>query len=263
MRYGCRRCDWRPDRDDATPHRDQLAEHAADTGHPLCIVCGGGLAVAELQTCAECVATTRARLAEIVERYALLPGEFGHATATPPDAPGAAHSDETRLPGGDVLAMLAGGSQGRSQIRGVPMPDGTRSTEHEADERPGDPASIAYELGRWEDEWRLTRREPAAPGPATVWGAAHYLNARLGWAANHHDTFDEFADEMRRLLRRMQDVTGASQRPQVGVPCFDCGADLVREYGEDHYRCPRCHRDYDDASYWLAVKANLEQRGAG
>lgn len=261
-RYDCRRCDWRPySGDDAPGPASQLADHAAETGHLACIVCGASLSLEDRQTCADCIALTRSRLAEIVELYALLPGELGHATATPPDAAGGSHSDETRLPGGDALAMLAPGSAGRSQIRGVPLRNGTRSVEHEADEYHDDPASVAFELARTEDDWRHTRREPAG-GPATVTSAAGYLNARLGWAAAYHPAFDEFATDVRNLHRRLKDITGNSDRPQVGVPCFDCGADLLREYGQESYRCPRCRREYEAAEYMLAVRAQMEREAS-
>jgi len=131
--------------------------------------------------------------------------------------------------------------------------------EHELDEHPGDPASVAFELSRWEDDWRLVRHDRAASVPPTVSGSSNYLTARMGWAGAHHLAFDEFAADVAGLLRRLEQVTSTSSRPQVGAPCFDCGADLLREYGQDHYRCPRCHRDYDDASYWLAVRADLSR----
>lgn len=278
MKYACRRCNWRADRDDPTPASVQLAEHATDSGHPACVVCGLSLEVQELQTCTECVATVRQALASIVDLYAQLPGELGHPTAAPPDPAGAAHSDETTLPGGNALAMLSPGSEGRlwrgkrrvSRLDGTPwqaaqtVRNATKDRPTEPleanDNHPTDPPSVAFELSQWEDDWRSTRGEPAADVEPTVSGVVAYLSPNVGWASMYHPAFDEFAADVRALLRKLQDVVGASERPQVGVPCFDCGADLHRQYGTDHYTCPRCRRLYTDAEYWLAVRAEMERQ---
>jgi hypothetical protein len=275
-RYDCRRCDWRPE-DTDTPRVD-LLEHAAETSHPVCVVCGLSLEQAELQTCTACVAATRRRLAEIVEHYALLPGELGHPTAAPLDATGGHHDDETSLPGGSVLALLADGSEGRfwrgpdfvDQLAHTPwrrVRPVRNATPHRPtiaaegnDNYPSDPPSVAFELSRWEDVLREARNEPVAMTDATVSGAVAYLTPVVGWAADYHPAFDEFAADVRALHRKVEDAVGASTRPQIGVPCFEdgCGVNLIRQYGEDTYRCPRCRREYDNASYWLAVRDEIE-----
>lgn len=233
MRYGCRRCDWRPEPGDDTPGpATQLADHAAEAKHPLCIVCARSLGQGEVGTCLPCIADARHRLDAIVNAYALLPGEFDRIPSPSDWRRNGPSSDETALPGGNALAMLAGGSQGRSQILGILLPNGERSTDHENDEHPGDPGSIAFELSRWEDDIRSYRGEPAATEPATVAGAARYLMARLTWIAETHPAFDEFTTELRRMLSWLATATATAERDDTGAACLDCGTDLRRAYAE-------------------------------
>lgn len=269
-RHDCRRCDWVPSTaGEPIGPLSQLADHAADTGHWLCVVCGLSLPAEVQQTCIPCIADTRQRLNEVVEMYAALPGELGHPTASPLDAPGGPLGDETPLPGGDALTLLSNGSEGRLW-RGRVKGDRLAHTPWRAiadeivlnDNLPSDAPSAAFELSRWEDAFREDRGESVAMTEATVSGAVAYLEPVVGWAGAHHPAFDEFADDVRRLHRKLQDVTGRSERPTVGTTCFEegCSAQLLRQNGEDHYRCPRCRREYDDASYWLAVKAEMEEQ---
>lgn len=243
----------------------QAADHAAEAGHVLCCACGGSLPNDQPQTCLPCIHDVRARLATIVSLYALLPTCLGYPKSPRMDTSPASGSDETPIPGGNALVMLAGGSGGRSQIRGVLLPNGERSDEHQEDEWETDAPSVAFELSRWEDEWRVVRGEAAAQQAATVTGASGYLSARMTWAADHHPAFDEFSSDLRHMLSRLRTITATDDRPERGAPCFEfgCGALLERRSGEESYTCPRCRRVYDSASYWLAVRAHAEaQRSA-
>lgn len=267
----CRRCDWRPDLDGSV--REQLAGHAAESGHLLCVVCGWSLAGASPQTCPDCVASVRRELGQIVDLFALLePMMLGLAYGQPAAARTGGRGAEEQLLGGDALVMLAGGS----------------SSGHDRDGLENDPPAVAAELGLWEDDWRSVRGEPAASGLATVAGATDYLGRRLSWAADHHPAFDEFASDVRRLRSRLRSATATDDRPETGAPCFECGAKLerrranrVRRFGcrghggrcpwphephgcadvgglVDEWQCPRCRRRYEDAEYWLAVRANWQ-----
>lgn len=255
-RYACRRCDWRPEGDEP---RDQLAAHAIDAAHPLCVVCGLSLHPDDPKlACETCLTDARANLAEIVELTATLPEVMADAAYGMPSAPrNGARSDEQALPGGDGLVMLAGGSAGLTGLRAM-----LAGQEPPEDARDSDPVSVAYELSRWEDDWRLTRGEPAAESAATVVGAAGYLEVHTRWAANEHLAFDEFAGDLRKLLVRLRSVTGRIDRPETGAPCFDCGTVLCRDWTDaglsEHWRCPCCRRVYEDAEYWLAVRAAME-----
>lgn len=241
-RHDCHRCDWRGD--DEHP----LSEHVADSGHPACVICARSLHHDEQQTCLPCLGRVRADLADVVYTYGQLPAELARLKSGSDMSATATGSDENPMPGGDVLALLAGGSEGRSE-------DGTTY-------RVSDPPSVAYALASWEDDWRSVRREPAASGPATVSAAAAYLGARMGWAAGNHPAFDEFARDVRRLRSRLLRTTAQDDTPETGAPCFGCSEPLERGWTDeglaDHWFCRRCHRVYSDAEYWLAVRAKLE-----
>ena len=250
-RYACRRCDWQPPDEDP---REALCAHAIERGHQLCIVCGLSLAHDEPQTCMRCVDQVRQDMREIEQLYALLPGMLADAVYGQPGKPreGGA-STEDPLPGGVLLTMLAPGSAG-AQAQGH---------EENADNRPDDPPSVAFELSRWEDDWRSVRGEPAALEEANVSGAREYLDRRLLWAANSHPAFDEFASDVRALLGKVRGAASMAERPETGAPCFECSAALERGWGEtglsDDWHCPRCRRTYTQAAYWLAVRARLEK----
>lgn len=232
-RFDCRRCDWRPVKDDDSPGPlSQLADHAQEEGHWLCRCCGLSLPPSSVAVCVACVADARQRLYAIVDTYALLPDYLATVPSPSDWRRSGPRGDEAPMPGGDALVLRAYGSQGRSQIRGVPMPDGSRNFDHEADELTSDAPSIAYELGQWEDDWRREIGDGAAPYDATVTSAAHYLNRHLQWAADHLQQFDEFADDLKRLLARLEVTTATDEREDVGAACQDCGSDLRRAYDE-------------------------------
>jgi hypothetical protein len=250
MTADCRRCDWRPG------EGVSLAEHAAESGHPLCLVCHRSLASDRPQTCLACLADIRRELGSIVDLYALLPGFMvGLAYGEPGKPRSDGGASDAALPGGDFLVLLAGGSRGMAHV-----------WDDESVEVAGDPKSVAFELGRWEDDWRLTRGEPAAEVEGTVSSAVAYLMPRMGWAADQHPAFDEFAADIRRLLSRLRTATATDDRPETGAPCFDCHATLVRVWTKDglsdDWRCPRCGATYDSARYFLAVRAEMEHRRA-
>jgi hypothetical protein len=260
-RYPCRRCDWTPTGDQ---QRDQLADHATDSGHPLCVVCGLSLDRTETACCAMCVGQTRRDLYRIVDLYALLPDELGHATASPLDPMGRHHGDENPLPGGQILPLLAGGSRGLTQITGAPTTAGVRDYSHEADEHHSDPQSVAFELSRWEDHWRHIKGQPAADTAPTVTHCSDYLLKTLPWAASNDDAFQGFADDLTTLRGRLERVTGNDEpRAETGAPFFGCGHDLRRPWTDeglaDEWRCPRCKTVYEAPHYWLAVRAHLEK----
>jgi hypothetical protein len=208
------------------------------------------------------VADVRAHLGAIEAAYGLLP-ELLDALGSNAPQPGGGRAAERPMPGGDVLVLLAPGSSAAERWRAWRR-DPERDPEWDQDDRPADPPSVAYELGRHEDDWRRLRGEPAAPGEATVGEAAAYLHLRLTWAARRHPGFAEFALELAVLRRRVERAAGLDDRPErAGVPCFGCGGDLERPYGhqgrEDDWRCRRCRRVYDQAGYLLAVRASLEE----
>jgi hypothetical protein len=302
----CLRCDWTGTADTWGEARDLAVDHAVAAEHWLCALCLRSLPAELEQTCYGCVARTKTRLADIVDLYALLPAELtdgqGHILSA--DRP---QHDPIRV---DVLAMLGPGSAGTAWPRRhwpVPLDLGydetynsppLRSPQHGMN-LPSDPVSVAAQLGSWEDDWRTHRAEPAASQSATVAGAANYLMARLGQAAQDHPAFADFADELRDMHRALEAATARGDRfEHSDAPCFDCGQrDLTRSfrppdpcdhqpaaYGSWHrllqaqwreqhqcdqggldetvWVCRTCGREYVPRDYWLAVTAYYETRAA-
>lgn len=243
----CARCDYAA---------DDLAEHATDARHPLCICCCRSLRHDEPRTCERCITRAREHLSVIVDCYALLPSLTRYPASGLSRGVSGPRSDEQPIPGGEVTVLLAGGSEGSWAAGEV----------HAADHHPGDPPSVAFELARWEDDWRSHRGDPAADGPATVTASAGYLEVHTRWSANTHPAFDEYMSDLRKLRGKLEAVTGLTKAPirnPSNVPCFDCGEkELVREWTEqgfdDQWQCRACHRRYDHGSYWLAMRARLE-----
>lgn len=255
------------------------------TDQRTCIVCHRqALEPTERQTCVGCLARTRNALAETVELYALLPGELtGHVgAARPPDAVGKADTDG--LP--EALVMLGGGTAGT--VNGT-RPTATDPTgrAHAADVWPADPPSVLGVLGTWEDDWRDVAGLPAATVEATAATCSEFLLGRLGWAAQQHPAFDEFAADVRQLVAMLQHVTRRDDVIDRGakIPCPDCGRPLIRHYADpdpcthrgphrergcdqggrrDDWRCSSraCGRLVTEREYWFAVAAYEQELAA-
>jgi len=178
-----------------------------------CIVCCRTLGD-EIQTCINCLNRARNNLSAITELAALseerLDGWPAISAGSPQDG---AQIHERPLPGGDMLVMVSDGSEGRSE------PDALFQQ---------DPESLSYMLGSWEDDWRQIRGEAAAPHKATIANAADYLNRRLGWAAQHHPAFDEFAGQLGKAVSALEAGLRSGDRVERGVPCSECGERLIR-----------------------------------
>lgn len=245
----CHRCDWQanPDGD----QQEQAAEHAQASSHWLCH-CGRSLAPEEPLTCERCLTDAREHLAGIRLLYEELPTHLGHLRSPVYDA--TPHGDDgPALPGGDVLVMLSGGSEGLAD-------DGETV-------RDDDPTSIPFELHFWEKAWREDRGEPIDGKPmstaSVVRHAAAYLEVHARWAANNHPGFGAFADDMRRLHRTLERATARTDAREVAeAECLECGSELIRavrprlegeprregteqEGYQDGYTCTGCGRVYE------------------
>lgn len=146
MTWDCRAadCTWRPSRGDG-PDPDQLRAHALEQGHGLCCVCGRSLTEHEPQTCVRCADEAAEHLRAILDLYDELPDHLGHVRSPAYDSDRPSASDGRPLPGGDVLVLLARGSQGLAE-------DGVT-------DRVGDPVSVHFELTSWQREWEERRGE--------------------------------------------------------------------------------------------------------
>jgi hypothetical protein len=206
-----------------------------------CIVCTHADVTG--QTCDRCISWVRRTLIRVEQLYPLLPYELaGRAGASLPMDPSGIHGDTEPMPGGDVLVMLGPGSTA------------WHSETVDID-------SVLGVLERWDTDWRITFGEPAATDQATVTGCSLYLLRRLVKAAQEHHAFDEFADDVRTLHDRTELALRVSPQ-RSPVPCITCGHRALerpapREDGRAfEWQCGRCHRNYTDADYWMAMRQN-------
>jgi len=291
----CARCDWRSD-PDLTDEEGNLIDagtqavwHAEDKAHPLCS-CGRSLTDTEPRTCDRCVNRVRDHLAGILTMWAELPRHLGRSSSSALDK-GRSGGDEHKLPGGSVLVLLGPGRTGGESRFGPDhdaVPDRwwltggavgpltpaayreleriAEGREHAIDNQPDDGMSVAWTLVTWETDIRATRGDEDAPirgrTSAEVRGAADYLMTYLRWAANQHDAFTEFADDLRKLHARLMAVTGRSEvRETAEAKCFECSGSLIREVTErgyaDDWTCQGCGSSYDQIRYRLALRMKL------
>lgn len=240
----------------------------------LCIVCDRReLANHEQQTCTHCLGRVRRTLIDVEAMFNKLPEHIGDTagTAKPLDAPRGG-SDESPIPGGDALALMAGG--GTSTVGSRPNakhPDGDRS--HASDNLPSDPPSILATLASWEDDWRTylgiapagwnddskgsTKDHRYAPR-VTVTGCAVFLLRGLSHMAQHHPAFDEFAEDMNDLKLRLERVLREGDpRDRAEIDCPDCGGDIKSVYADPDPCPPGCTHDGDGhdqgglRSWWM------------
>lgn len=264
----CARCTWAPDPADPARPAEQARQHALDWQHPMCSVCAHSLDTAHPQTCETCISTAQELLAGVHTMWTELPRELGHAKAAPLDRDGRGGSDEHALPGGTVFALLAPGSVGD-------QPSRRGNTEHLQDNAGSTVPSVAWTLASWESDWRDTRGDEPAPTDrrtaAVVRDAARYLEVHTRWAANSHEAFGEYVDEMRELHGRLEVALGRVRRPvKAGASCFSCGGALERpvsasglevttrdEHGNEvpHIVCRDCGTQYGPQHYAMALKA--------
>lgn len=238
----CGRCDFRA---------DDLTEHAFDTGHRLCIVCQRqSLTVHEPQTCPACVGAVRVDLADLVEAYTLLE------------------------PDGLIGLTLRGDGTMQRHAHRYELDGGIR------DEWSSDPLPVIAALASWEDFWRADYGDPTA-GEATLTGVVGYLTGNLDTghrAAQTHPAFDEFAANVRQLRSAVRFAAGLSDVPvEAEAECFDCGGQLLRTFRPpvapvqrrrkglpaegltDEWTCGWCREVYDQARYFLALRARASQ----
>ena len=227
-----------------------------------CICCSWRhLDASTLATCPECVGSVRRDVKTVIDLHRVARTILGGwPSSSPGSGQNGSRTADTVLPGGDALALLVGGSEGRMALRAFLNGD-SRAVEHEHD---NDPPSVEARLGWWEDDIRRAQRLPAASVPPSVAGCGRFLLEHLTWAAQRYDGFDVFAAEIRALRARLERVTGTGEPKDVpaAVPCPDCGGKLARRYGQqgrsDDYTCGTCRRVLTPAEFWLATRHNHE-----
>lgn len=210
-----------------------------------CVICAGRLTEGEVQTCTACVDLVRAGLVSIVRLYQMLPALLGKPDGALLGSVLGGLTDEVPLPGGNALVMLSGGAAaGEVQF--------------------DDPPAVLFLLTEWALAWAEIRRERLQPSGLPL--LVEWLKTRLSWAMRYHSGA-EFAAAVAHIVGWLAAVTGTSDRPETGAPCFECGAALERGWTrrgrDDDYHCPKCHRVYDEVSYRLAVRAQYEEFTSG
>ena len=124
--------------------------------------------------------------------------------------------------------------------------------------------SVATELDTWVRDWLGYSWCPGDHLPVpTVATLANWLSVRVDIACDHHEAIDEFAGDMRRMLRECQRAVGdVPVRPVVldGVPCAtpECDGILLHRSGDDYWaECGLCGRLWREDEYrqWVALVA--------
>lgn len=188
-----------------------------------CSVCGTQHLDTEPQTCIGCLGRARNDLITITDRLAL--GEQLLQDWWAPVSPGTptdgGRTTEAPLPGGDILVMVGPGSWALS------------NRDRDKDQRDDDPDAIAFELSKWEDDWRATRGQPAARYERDLSKTREYLDRNMGWAAQNLPAFPEFTKLLRQYRTRLAAAVRDSDQPARGVHCLDCpDATLARPLHE-------------------------------
>lgn len=273
-RTACRRCDFKGE------EPPELAAHAVEAGHPLCVVklaedtkgnvkrCGKSLTLGEQQACGDCVNRARDSLEAISEVCARLPAI----------AENAGYLNQP-IVGGTAMVILAGGNI-----------DGGGPDDHIAFNDPLDPLAV---LEHNERDWRLRFGHGRGDQLATVESCSGYLLTWLRTAARQHPDFDDFAFEVNTLARRLGHTAGMVNDPEKATAkCIDCGGTLVSPYRGGHethsvpdgvtrpglpwegremrgqpneepepvWECQRCGMIYSPVEYRLAVRMQVEER---
>lgn len=197
-------------RDDCTsPHTHQACLPCTA---PHCVLDGRRHATNDHPlTCPTCMGAVTSDLTQIPALLAALAHE-----AT--DSPAAA----ARIPGG-TATILRGPA--------VPIDPTALATSHDHDHRPSDPIPPLAVLAHWEDQVRAWLGHPPA-GTATVDRAVAYLVEQVRHLAQATDGPDwpAMARDIQHTRAALERALHDETTPDRGVPCFECGDQLVRRH---------------------------------
>lgn len=271
-RAGEPRCDYRGT-------VDELAAHADEAGHRRCIVCSVALADVERQTCTRCVSTVRDDLAALVHASAHLGRALQQAAyrsiawnVLALAADGSLESPQTPNQYTEPRQIAATVHVEHAEIPGKHLTHlayveeriPSNGREHVRDHWASDPLSVLAFLEKAEREWRLEFGHGPATGIATVRNCLDYLREHHTLAARTHPGFDDYATDVRELRSVVEHAVGFADVPvKAPASCFDCGGALVRLYTDrgltDDWTCRLCRGVYDQASYFLALRARRDE----
>jgi len=267
----CARCDFHPTDDPDVGHREQLAFHAAESAHPLCVCCARSLVRGEAGTCetrepgdgTPCLTTAREHLSGIRTLYDSLSSHLGHLRGPSLDSDRPNATDGRPLPGGEVLVLLAGGNEGgaarpltateqrqseRWWVKGAVGPltqAGVMAAErertgreHVIDNLATDGLSVHGLLTSWESDWRESFDDPsrdlAGSTDQQTRRANKYIEIQMRRASREHSAFDEFVNDLRRLEAALRRNFGDHRSPRkANARCLDCRGELIVPLCED------------------------------
>lgn len=136
-----------------------------------------------------------------------------------------------------------------------------RDVSHVVDEDDGWEPPLQL-LCFWSEAWRVEHGAEYGQRP-TIASEANFIRWQLEWAWDHEPHFDNFASDIAKARRIMEDMLRDGERRQTGAPCLHCRRLLTRMEDAkggltDDWKCPGCHRFYDEQSYRNAVRAAYE-----
>lgn len=198
-------------------------------------------------TCPECLALARVNLGILRHLIHQLPAEAHLGQHV--------YRIHEGIPGGDALVLLTPAATVRGRVGQTARPESEL----------GDPVPPLDVLVFWEEWWRAEADQPTGLQP-TLDRVADYLASQLHHIAGSR-VFPHLARDLVRTVRLVENVLHDGLRPETSrVPCWDCGARLVKVYGDqarhDHWACPRCHEVYDYGRYERAKYDHLASQGA-
>lgn len=191
-------------------------------------------------------------------------------------------ANDREMPGGQAMVALGGAASTREwcdlvefqEAHALADPDrwAWPDLEHESDR--DDYAAALWTLRYWSDDWRTRHDQELGERRATLGSEANFIRWALPWAWDNEVHWDSFVDDIANVRRSMENILREGDRAIRGVPCMydECrGVSLSRkakptrdEDGEktwilSDWRCPRCHRTWDEDGYRRNVKAAAEQ----
>lgn len=229
---------------DTCPDADTCAG-CAPCPEPHCLTCHRDHAHT---TCPRCLGVARTNLDAVRRLMTQLPDEAWTGRH--------AYHIHEGVPGGDATVLLTPAAGQRGRVGQTPRP---------TPELPGDPTPPLDTLVFWEELWRGHTHQPTGLHP-TLDRVADYLDSQLHQIAATR-IFPHLAKDLVRTVTQVENVLHAGVRPELSrVPCWDCGARLVKVYGDqarhDHWTCPRCRETYDQGRYERAKYDHLASQGA-
>jgi hypothetical protein len=121
---------------------------------------------------------------------------------------------------------------------------------------------VAAVLDQWVRDWLGYRTAGENPPDPDVASLGNWLRVRTDWACDFHPAVDEFASEVRAILKRLRTALSTARHViRLPEPCPSCDLKvLTRVSGTDQVRCgnPDCRRVWhvDRAVAVLASRPN-------